>query len=99
MNAKQELLKIVDAKKLTILKIDVTFQNTFTDKRKIIVKHISSLNELDFNCDTCLGIQNLFGHIYCKDSNNRPVWLTRGMNDGREWWDINILPEFYDTIK
>lgn len=95
MNAKQELLKIVDAKKLTILKIDVMFYNTFSDRHKIITK----LNDLDFNYNNYFGVQNLFGHVYCKDSNNRPVWLTRGMNDGREWWNVNTLPEFYDTIK
>lgn len=99
MNVKQELLKIVDVKNLTILKIDVTFYDTFNCKRKKITKHISSLNDLDFNYDTYFGIQNIFGHIYCKDSNNRPVWLTRSMDCGREWWDVNTLPEFYDTIK
>lgn len=95
MNAKQELLKIVDAKKLTILKIDVMFYNTFSDRHKIITK----LNDLNFNYNSYFGVQNLFGHVYCKDSNNRPVWLTRGMNDGREWWNVSTLPEFYDTIK
>lgn len=99
MNAKQELLKIVDAKKLTILKIDVTFYDTFSDKGKTITKHISYLNGLDFNYDSYFGVQSLFGKVYCKDSNNRPVWLTRSMDDGKEWWDINTLPKFYDTMK
>lgn len=99
MNAKQELLKIVDAKKLTILKIDVMFYDTFNCKHKKVTKHISSLNDLDFNYDTYFGIQNIFGHVYCKDSNNRPVWLTRSMDDGKEWWDVNTLLKFYDTMK
>ena len=99
VNAKQELLKIVNAKKLTILKIDVTFYDTFNDGRNTIAKSISSLDELDFNYNNYFGVQSLFGSVYCKNSDNRPVWLRRVIDDGKEWWDVNTLPKFYDTIK
>jgi hypothetical protein len=41
------------------------------------------------------GLQQLFGEIYCRDQQGRPIWLTRGEYDGAEWWKVNKIPEFY----
>lgn len=103
MNAKQELLDIIKSRNLTILKIDVTLEQTEYDlssnEYNSIDKHITALDDLDFDYDSGYGIQELFGIVYCKDSNDNPVWLTRGSYDGSEWWNINTIPEFYNTIK
>lgn len=98
INAKQELLDIITSRNLTILKIEITYTHTNWDDNTIITKYITTLNDLDFDYDAGFGIQELFGVVYCKDSNNSPVWLTRGEYDGSEWWDINTIPEFYNNI-
>lgn len=99
INAKQELLKIVNDNNITILKIDIEYYGDVDNKGKIVTKHIASLDKLDFDYDAGYGVQELYGTIYCKDSNNNPVWLTREEYDGSEWWRINTIPEFYNTIK
>lgn len=99
INAKQELLKIVNANNITILKIDIKYYGDVDNKGKTITKHITSLDELDFDYDAGYGVQELYGTVYCKDSNNNPAWLTREEYDGSEWWKINTIPEFYNTIK
>ena len=103
MNAKQELLNIITSRNLTILKIDVTFDHIEYDlssnEYNSISKHITSLDDLDFEYDSGYGIQELFGIVYCKDSDDNPAWLTRGEYDGSEWWIVNTIPRFYNTIK
>lgn len=99
INAQQELLKIVNDNNITILKIDIEYYGNVDNKGKTITKHITSLDELDFAYDAGYGVQNLYGTVYCKTSNGNPVWLTRGEYDGSEWWVINTIPEFYNTIK
>lgn len=99
INAKQELLKIVNANNITILKIDIKYYGDVDNNDKPVNKNIISLDELDFDYDAGYGVQDLYGTVYCKDSNDNPVWLTRGEYDGSEWWIINTIPEFYNTIK
>ena len=99
INAQQELLKIINAINITILKIDIEYYGDVYYKDKTVTKHITSLDELDFDYDAGYGTQELYGTVYCKDSNDNPVWLTRGEYDGSEWWTINTIPEFYNTIK
>lgn len=101
INAKQELLKIVNDNNITILKIDINYYGDvdFDNKGKTVTKHITSLDELDFDYDAGYGVQDLYGIVYCKASNDNPVWLTRGEYDGSEWWTVNTIPEFYNTIK
>ena len=99
INAKQELLKIVNDNNITILKIDINYYGDVDNKCKTDTKHITSLDELDFDYDAGYGVQDLYGIVYCKASNDDPVWLTRGEYDGSEWWTINTIPEFYNTIK
>lgn len=98
INAKQELLDIITSRNLTILKIEITYTHTNWDDNTAITKDITTLDDLNFDYDAGYGSQELFGAVYCKNSNNRPVWLTRGEYDGSEWWDINTIPEFYNNI-
>ena len=99
INAKQELLKIVNTNNLTILKIDIKYYGNISNNRKTNTKFITSLDALDFDYDAGYGVQELYGIVYCKDSNSNPTWLTREDYDGSEWWKINTIPEFYNTIK
>lgn len=103
MNAKQELLDIIKSRNLTILKIDVTLEKIEYDlssnEYNSIDKHITAFDDLDFDYDSGYGIQELFGVVYCKDSDDNPTWLTRGEYDGSEWWIVNTIPRFYNTIK
>lgn len=98
INAKQELLDIITSRNLTILKIEITYTHINWDDNTTITKNITTLDDLNFDYDAGYGSQELFGVVYCKNSNNRPVWLTRGEYDGSEWWDINTIPEFYNNI-
>ena len=98
INAKQELLDIITSRNLTILKIEITYTTINWDDDDTITKNITTLDDLNFDYDAGYGSQELFGVVYCKNSNNRPVWLTRGEYDGSEWWDINTIPEFYNNI-
>ena len=99
INAKQELLNIITSRNLTILKIEITYTHINWDDNTTITKDITTLDDLNFDYDAGYGSQELFGVVYCKNSNNRPVWLTREEYDGSEWWDINTIPEFYTTNK
>ena len=99
INAKQELLDIITSRNLTILKIEITYTHINWDDNTTITKNITTLDDLNFDYDAGYGSQELFGVVYCKNSNNCPVWLTRGEYDGSEWWDINTIPEFYTTNK
>lgn len=98
INAKQELLNIITSRNLTILKIEITYTHINWDDNTTITKNITTLDDLNFDYDAGYGSQELFGVVYCKNSNNRPVWLTREEYDGSEWWDINTIPEFYNNI-
>lgn len=98
INAKKELLNIITSRNLTILKIEITYTHINWDDNTTITKNITTLDDLNFDYDDGYGSQELFGVVYCKNSNNRPVWLTRGEYDGSEWWDINTIPEFYNNI-
>ena len=98
INAKQELLDIITSRNLTILKIEITYTHINWDDNTTITKNITTLDDLNFDYDAGYGSQELFGVVYCKNSNNRPVWLTREEYDGSEWWDINTIPEFYNDI-
>ena len=98
INAKQELLNIITSRNLTILKIEITYTRINWDDNTTITKNITTLDDLNFDYDAGYGSQELFGVVYCKNSNNRPVWLTREEYDGSEWWDINTIPEFYNNI-
>ena len=99
INAKKELLDIITSRNLTILKIEITYTHINWDDNTTITKNITTLDDLNFDYDAGYGSQELFGVVYCKNSNNRPVWLTREEYDGSEWWDINTIPEFYTTNK
>lgn len=98
INAKQELLNIITSRNLTILKIEITYTHINWEDNTAITKDITTLDDLNFDYDAGYGSQELFGVVYCKNSNNRPVWLTREEYDGSEWWDINTIPEFYNNI-
>ena len=98
----QELLDIIVLENLTILKIEITYNHAdydiSYDNYNTIIKDITTLDDLDFDYDAGYGTQEIFGVVYCKDSNNHPVWLTRGEYDGKEWWKINTIPDFYNSI-
>lgn len=98
INAKKELLDIITSRNLTILKIEITYTHINWDDNTTITKNITTLDDLNFDYDAGYGSQELFGVVYCKNSNNRPVWFTREEYDGSEWWDINTIPEFYNNI-
>lgn len=94
MNAKEELLEIVQKNNLEILKIDCTFDNDIY--YSCTKNDITTLEELDKEYDEGCGSQELFGNVYCIDKEtHEPVWLTRGEYDGSEWWEVNRIPEFY----
>lgn len=92
MNAKEELLDIVQKNNLEILKIDCRFEEDSDSSEE----NIDTLDDLDVEYDDGWGTQYLYGEVYCIDKKtHEPVWLTRGEYDGSEWWDVNRIPKFY----
>ena len=77
INAKEELLHFVTSRNLTILKIDIKYEHIYydssCDEYNTITKNITSIDELDFKYDSSYGIQELFGFVYCKDSDDNPA--------------------------
>lgn len=93
MNAKEELLEIVQKNNLEILKIDCHFED---DNDLPCDIPLTTLDELDHEYDDCSGLRHLYGEVYCIDKKtHEPVWLTREEYDGIEWWDFNRIPQFY----
>lgn len=93
MNAKRELLKIVNKNNLEILKIDCYFDYVSDEINEIT---LTTLDELDREYDNGFGLQHLYGIVYCRNKiNYNPVWLTRLEYDGAEAWHINTIPDFY----
>lgn len=93
MNAKEELLEIVQKNNLQILQINCWFEN---DTDLPCNQPIKTLKQLDYEYEDWSSNQILFGEVYCVDKNTgRLVWLSRMSINGDEWWRINRIPEFY----
>ena len=78
MNAKKELLDIITAKNLTILKIEIDYdvEGLFCsyDDSEDNINHITSIDDLDFEYDSGYGLQELQGVVYCKDKLSIQIW-------------------------
>lgn len=93
MNAKEELLEIVQKNNLQILQINCWFKN---DTDLPCNEPIKTLEQLDYEYEDWSSNPILFGEVYCVDKNTcQPVWLTRIFINGVEWWRINRIPGFY----
>lgn len=109
MNAKDELLDIINSYSLKILKIDCMNFNAMLEKQCAEFQNREAnidredvyilLKDLDFEYDPKSGVETFFGTVYCLNVNNNPVWLTRDFNGVSEYWVINKLPEYYKTIR
>lgn len=106
INAKDELTEILEQNELTMCGgwvANYDFAETYCvdPKRDRMLEFADCANaevflaQLDVKYDHGYGLQQLFGEIYCRDQQDRPVWLTRGEYDGAEWWKVNKIPEFY----
>lgn len=102
MNAKQELLGILEGKsgiKCADLQYD---DNTNYFLRENIINKFflepihnekdeeDFLNSLDFEYDSGYGTQELEGVVWLVDG----TWLERGEYDGAEWWEHKVVPIF-----
>lgn len=104
-NVKEELLKIVKENNLTILKVECLgypgydSQNEGGDGEWYIDKapRLNTIDDLDINYYYDDYDQQVYGTVYCFNSNNGPVWLTRVKHEEfeREHWEINKVPDFY----
>ena len=101
MNAKQELLNIVQEKNLTIVEIrcEILIEEgiqvlpaTTTYTLKALD---GDLDSLDFEYFEDCGPQMIHGNVYCKDSEGNPVLLTRVKYNGYERWGIVEFPACY----
>ena len=110
INAKKELSDLISHYNLEILSIQCKrivsepisssdnepFGNLFRRSSSYHEENINSLEGFDFDYDNDYGTQILYGTVYCRNKTNGfPVWLTRGEYDGSEWWNVNVIPEFY----
>lgn len=108
MNAKQELLDIVNKNKLTIEFITIEYKTgNFDEDYEEIIEEYSGpytqelIDKLDFEYNNSYGRQYLFGKVY-GTINGLPAWLTREEYDGKECWKLNTIPKYYGltaTIK
>lgn len=94
INARKEFLD--NTKGLDIEYVDIAYEDIRIEGKF----EPSMLDELNFNYfGNSYGSQELFGVVYCRDSKGNPVWLTRGEYDGREWWEINTIPDYYKNSR
>lgn len=106
MNAKQELLRLINPNEIKCALIYEgeqynyeTLQYDVSEKKILKVNHTeeelnSFLNSLDFNYDNGYGGQELFGTVWMNDG----TWLERGEYDGSEWWEHKICPVINDEL-
>lgn len=100
MNAKQELLNIIQGKPkvkcIIIKKENENFDLEITQILKVnftISEWLHFLEQINFDYDSGYGGQNLFGTIWFEDG----TWCDRGEYDGSEWWEYHKCPEI-ETI-
>lgn len=102
MNAKQELLNIVQEKNLTIIEIRCEILaeaniDGYTSTNTYSIKTVDGdLDSLDFEYNEGSVFQQIYGNVYCKDSEGNPVLLTRVKYNGYEWWGIVEFPTYYE---
>jgi len=89
MNAKQELIQLID-----IATIKCALISNEGDIYQLPVKHtkaelVAFIESLDFKYNHGFGTQELFGTIWLNDGS----WLTRDEYDGSEWWGRYSLPD------
>jgi len=96
MNAKEELLDIIENKNITIKCAHLYTEYLFKNEPIFILKcnytldeYNNFLKELDFEYDNGYGMQHLYGIVWLSDN----TWLSRSEYDGSEYWVHNILPE------
>ena len=101
INAKDELLSVVDNYKFKIIGAEISFGDSYNgyeekNDEKVILPLLYSdedykkfLKFLDRKYDSGYGGQNLFGIVVCENG----VWLERGEYDGSEWWNVHEYPD------
>ena len=94
-NAKEELLKTLERKKIplsSITKARISWDNYFKEEQKFKIFHLTDLllEELNQEYDDGYGSQELFGDIVLSDGS----WLSRREYDGSEWWEHFSIPKF-----
>lgn len=94
-NALEELEPFL--KGMTLVKAKLSCERNGKASVDIETSDMDKLKEWakDVNYDNDFGERELFGTVYLRDSENNPVWLTRGEYDGSEWWDVNRIPDIY----
>lgn len=50
---------------------------------------------LDFTYNPGYGVQEVFGLVIFYDA----TWLSRGVYDGKEWWQYHKLPDFESVVE
>ena len=93
INAKQELLQLLEGKAKVKCAVITNGDDYDDDKKEIRLKvgyenFDDFLKEMDFDYSNGYGGQNLFGTIWLEDG----TWCSRGEYDGSEWWEHNVLP-------
>ena len=101
VNAKTELMEIVESKKKHIKCAYITYGKFNFKADDIISKEIilkvnysneeyeTFLKELDFEYDNGYGMQELGGLVWFDDNS----WLERREYDGSEWWEYKQYPK------
>ena len=96
MNAKEELLKLLEGKAKVKCAM-IMYGDECDNVKKGIDLRVNYteadfnnfLKQMDFNYDNGYGGQELFGTIWLVDG----TWCSRGEYDGSEWWNYNQVPE------
>lgn len=99
MNAKDEFLRHIEARKVKCVEISAeeTYEPSgpkYGKNALLPVGHTAEemalfLESLNFEYHNGYGGQELFGTIWYEDG----TWSERGEYDGSEWWEHVVLPE------
>lgn len=106
MNAKQELLEILDkvkSRQFTLLCADITYEGNYDEPNELIRLPLhyteeqlnSFYNSLDFNYNNGYGSQHLFGTVWLKYG----AWLERWEYDGSEGWELKTCPAIPNYLR
>lgn len=99
MNAKQELLDMLDGTRPICAKITI---GCYEERvHAILISNYREseweafLRQLDVEYDNGYGGQELYGTVWLPDG----VWFERGEYDGSEWWEAYAYPTIPEQLK
>lgn len=97
MNIRQEILEFTTKYNLTIEFISLKLTNWQYNQGVLILDKLCGryTQELIKRLDSKYNKKEVFGTIYCRDTEGFPVWITRELYKDKYVWEIHTIPDYY----